>query len=253
MLAANRHAFILEHLRKNGSVRTVDLSSQLSVTDETIRRDLEKLERDSLLQRTHGGAIPTEHRKIERPFEERSIENIEAKKRIARAAVAQIESGDRIYLDASSTALQLTPLLANLKLTVLTHSGIVANALEQYADITLILAGGYLDRRSRSYYGPATIAALKRYRVDKAFLSGNGINRIQGLSETNEDQAQIKETIIPRSGHVFFLSDPSKLGVTSNYFFAQCDEIDTLVTTSEANHPILEKLETEGIRIIEAK
>lgn len=253
MLAVDRHRCILERLEESGSVRTIDIAQELNVTDETIRRDLEKLEKDNLVQRTHGGAIKLQSPIKDRSFEERSIQNISSKQRIAREAVTLLEPGDRVFIDASSTALQMVRLIPNMNLVVMTNSSLVAHELTGHPDIEIIHSGGMLDRQSQSYIGPAAIATMRRFRVDKVFFSGNGIDRMRGISEINESQAYIKEMIIPRSGSAILLADPSKLGVNSTYFFARCEEINTLVTCAEADHPLLELLVDEGIDIRRAQ
>ncbi|MCH6257451.1 DeoR/GlpR family DNA-binding transcription regulator [Puniceicoccaceae bacterium K14] len=253
MIAANRHQIILDLIESQGSVRTVDLADKLNVTDETIRRDLEKLEQDSLLQRTHGGAVTKQHLNKDRSFEERSIQNIDAKRVIAEAAAALIKPGDRIFLDASSTALQLTTFIRTMSdIVVLTNSALVATELAKNDAIELIIAGGLLDRQSQSYIGPAAIGTLRRYRIDKAFFSGNGIDEMSGISEVNDAQAHIKEFVIPRCGKAILLADPTKLGVSSTYYFAQCEQINTLVTCKDVNHPILDNLQNKGVRLISA-
>ena len=249
MLAADRHKLILNFLEETGSARTIDLAQRLNVTDETIRRDFEKLEKDNLVQRTHGGAIKAQGFIIDRSFEERRVRNIEEKRRIGREAVKLLEVGDRIFVDASSTALQFVRLIPNMSLVVMTNSALVALELATHPDIEVIHSGGVLDRQSQSYIGPAAIATMRRFRVDKVFFSGNGIDELRGISEINEAQAYIKEMIIPRSSSAIFLADPSKFGVNSTYFFARCEEIDTLVTCREADHPILETLTEEGLDI----
>ncbi len=249
MLAANRHQLILDLLESSGSVRTIDLAQQLKVTDETIRRDLEKLEKDNLVQRTHGGAMKVQGIIKDRSFEERRVQNIEAKKRIALEAVKLLEPGDRIFVDASSTALQMVRLIPNMELVVMTNSSLVAQELTKHSDIEIIHSGGVLDRQSQSYIGPAAIATISRFRIDKVFFSGNGIDELHGISEVNEAQAYTKEMIIPRSASAIFLADPSKFGVNSTYFFAQCADIDTMVTCKEIDHPLLEQLENMGVDI----
>jgi DeoR family transcriptional regulator, L-fucose operon activator len=253
MLAAERHKCILTRLEESGSVRTIDLAQELNVTDETIRRDLERLEKDNLVQRTHGGAIKTQSLVKDRSFEERRIQHMEAKQRIAREAIKLLEPGDRIFVDASSTALQMVRLIPNMHLVVMTNSALAAQELTAHPDIEIIHSGGVLDRQSQSYIGPAAIATMRRFRVDKVFFSGNGIDTLRGISEINEAQAYIKEMIIPRSGSSILLADPSKLGVNSTYFFARCEEIDTLVTCMEADHPLLDQLSEEGIDIRRAR
>jgi len=253
MIAATRHQAILDLIEKEGGVRTVELAQQLNVTDETIRRDLEKLEKEDRLRRTHGGAVAAQQLIKDRSFEERSIQNIEPKQRISKAASQLVRPGDRIFIDASSTALQLTTHPQALSgTTIITNSALVISELSSYPEIEIILSGGVLDRQSHSFIGPAAIATLRRYRIDKAFFSGNGIDEIRGVSEVNEAQAHIKDFVIPRCANAILLADPSKLGAASEYFFAQCEQINTLVTTSEAEHPLLHSLEEQGSQIIYA-
>ena len=253
MLAANRHQSILENLEQQGAVRTIDLAKQLNVTDETIRRDLEKLEKENLLQRTHGGAVIPSHLNKDRSFAERSIQNIDSKRRIAVEAGKLIQNGDRIFLDSSSTALQLAGAIkAKSDITVITNSSLVIAELAPYSDVELILAGGVFDRQSQSYIGPATLSTLQRYRIDKSFFSANGIDEFRGISEINEAQAHIKDFVIPRSDQAVLLADPTKLGVSSTYFFAQCEELDAIVTCAEGASPLLDNLEQKGVRVIYA-
>lgn len=250
MLAATRHQLILKAVEATGSVRTVDLAQQLDVTDETIRRDLEILERKNLVQRTHGGAIKIEFHIKDRSYEERSIQRIAEKKRIGREAARLVRAGDRVFLDASSTALQMVPHLPDEEIVVMTHSSLVAAALQARPKVELILTGGVFDRQTQSYVGPAAIATLRRFRIDKLFFSGNGIDEIRGISEINEAQAYIKEMLLPRVGSACFLADPSKLGVTSTYFFARMEELDEMITCKEADHPILPLLTRAGVEIL---
>lgn len=253
MIAATRHQTILDLIEKEGVVRTVQLAQILDVTDETIRRDLEKLEKEARLFRTHGGAVAAQRLIKDSSFEERSILNIEPKQRISKSAAELINPGDRVFIDASSTALQLTSYPQSFAgVTVITNSTLVLNMLAVYPEIEVILSGGVLDRQSHSMIGPAAIATLRRYRIDKAFFSGNGIAEIRGVSEVNEAQAHIKDFVIPRCANAILLADPSKLGASSDYFFAQCEQINTLVTTQEAEHPLLKSLEERGTQIIYA-
>lgn len=253
MIAATRHQAILELIEKEGGVRTIELAQRLKVTDETIRRDLEKLEKEDLLRRTHGGAVAAESPIQDRSFEERSIQNIDFKRRISKAASQIVRPGDRIFIDASSTALQLATHPISLSgSTVITNSALVLNELSNYSEIEVILSGGVLDRQSHSFIGPAAIATLRRYRIDKAFFSGNGIDEIRGVSEVNEAQAHIKDFVLHRCAHPILLADPTKLGAASDYFFAQCEQIHTLVTTSEAEHPLLTSLDSKGTKIVYA-
>ncbi len=250
MLAISRRRAILELLDSEGSVRTTDLAERLAVTDETIRRDLEKLERDGLLQRTHGGAIKGDFRPRELPFAEREVLNMAAKEEIADLAAGLITPGERIFIDASSTALQMVMRLPAVPLTIITNSLIVLSRLGSSREHKVIATGGRLDVASQSLVGSVARAALKRYRIDKAFCSGNGMDILRGLSESNEQQASLKEALIPRCSAFIFLADHTKLGVSSDYFFCECSAIDILVTDRAARHPSLEELADLGVEIL---
>lgn len=245
MLAADRHRIILEMLEEHGSVRTVDLAQRLNVTDETVRRDLDKLEKEARLCRTHGGAV--KERLQERPFAERNIEHISEKQAIARLALREISEGDTLFIDASSTALQLVYLLGDFPIRVITHSFFVAVALQSKPLVELTLAGGTLDRTSYSFVGSETLLALRRHRVDRAFCSGNGLNMPLGMSEINEQQALIKEVIAERSQQFICLADSSKMGMDSRFYFADPSGISLVITDAPEADPVILALRGMGV------
>ncbi len=220
MLPRERHRLILSNLAEHGSVRTGELADRLEVTDETIRRDLEALERQGRLQRTHGGAVRLARDHSDLPLTTREVQNIAQKQAAARAARALIAPGEVIYLDASTTALQMAPLLADVAVTVITHAQRVMVALAGFPGLRLIALGGELDRDSLSYLGPATVAGALRYGIDKMFFSGNGLDAHRGVSEGNAQQAALKEAILEHAGEAYFLGDETKLNRASSYYFA---------------------------------
>ncbi len=142
------------------SVRVSELSALFSVTDETIRRDLEKLEKEKKLARSHGGAVSIEPSSDgpEIPFQEREITHVEEKKQIAKEAVKHIVETDKILLDASTTALYVAKNLPNIPITVLTNSVNVVLELSKKHHVTVISTGGTLLARSFSYVGPPSRA-----------------------------------------------------------------------------------------------
>lgn len=249
MLSAERHSRILQLLAQRGSVRTVELAEALQVTDETIRRDLEQLDQQGLIQRIHGGAVYVPSSRQEKPHGTREIEHVEEKQAIAHMAMEFVEPGDILFLDAGSTALQLAPLLRNVAVTVVTHSHLVIAALAGSSDVRIRCCGGDFDPTSLSFTGPAALDSLRRYRFDKAFVSGNGICANAGLSEINQWQAAIKEQAILNADHICYLADHTKIGQRSDFFFASCEAIDRLITTPAADAAALEKLKATGIDI----
>lgn len=252
MLAAQRQRFILDLLEKQGSVRTMDLAQRLEVTDETVRRDLDFMEGKALLRRTHGGAVRGGWVSRDRSFAERQVENIQSKQAIARAALPLIAEGDTVFIDASSTALQIVPLLGSFPIRVLTHSLLVAQLLAEREKVDLVLCGGAFDRVSGSFLGTEVAHALERRRVDKVFCSGNGIEPRLGASEVNQQQAFIKELMIARCTRLIYLADSSKLGCPSTFYFAQTVQIDTFISEAPLEHPVMLELRDSGVECLSA-
>ena len=252
MLAAERHHQILEALKERGSLRTKDVASDLDVTDETIRKDFELLEHQGLLVRSHGGAIPSKRIIRELSLTERQLINREAKSAIAKAAAQRIQPGETIFIDASSTALTITQYLPSFHHTVITNAHDVVGALADVENIDLICTGGLLERRSRSMIGLVAERTLHRYNIHRMFFSGNGLDLERGVSEGNSRQAAFKEHVIAAAEDVCLLADDSKIGARSAFFFAQCAQLTTLVTTKKADPSILESLKNIGVEIIKA-
>ena len=252
MLAAERHHQILEALKERGSLRTKEVASDLDVTDETIRKDFELLEHQGLLVRSHGGAIPSKRIIRELSLTERQLINREAKSAIAKAAAQRIQPGETIFIDASSTALTITQFLPSFHHTVITNAHDVVGALADVENIDLICTGGLLERRSRSMIGLVAERTLHRYNIHRMFFSGNGLDLERGVSEGNSRQAAFKEHVIAAAEDVCLLADDSKIGARSAFFFAQCSQLTSLVTTKKADPSILESLNNMGVEIIKA-
>ena len=149
MLAIDRQRRILELLHGAGSLRTIETAVELGVTDETVRKDFELLEKRGELIRTHGGASRRDKIREEQPFTERQAVRREEKQAIARLAASRIQANETIFLDASSTVLTLTEFLPDLPLTILTNALNVFTALEERPNLDLICTGGLFDPKSR--------------------------------------------------------------------------------------------------------
>ncbi|MBT8043683.1 MAG: DeoR/GlpR family DNA-binding transcription regulator [Verrucomicrobiae bacterium] len=235
-----------------GSVRTKEIAKSLEVTDETIRKDFEFLEQQGLLVRSHGGAIPPKRVIRELSLNERQNINREAKNAIAKAAAKRIQPNETVFIDASSTALTITQYLPEFPITVITNSHDVISALAGSENMDLISTGGLFESRSRSLIGLAAEKTLLRYNIHRMFFSGNGLDLKRGVSESNSRQAAFKEHVIAAAEDVCFLADESKIGARSAFFFAECSDLTSLVTTKGANPAILESIRNMGIEIIMA-
>lgn len=235
MLPQQRHRAILDILIKQGAARTPELAEHFAVTVETIRRDLEQLTKEGKLVRTHGGAIAANHPTRDRSHQERKVLQLEEKESIARVAVELVQPRDIIYIDASSTALQMARLLPDLEVTVITSSLDVIEELGTRSDVNLIGTGGVYVDRSRSFVGPAAIATIHRYHINKAFISANGVHYARGLSESNEVQSQLKAEAMRLADEVVLLADSSKIGHRGAYFYAQMTDVSLWITDDQAS------------------
>ena len=242
MLIADRYERIVELVNERGSIRVSELSGLCEVTEETIRRDLDRLERAGRLLRSHGGAVSLRERQPETPYAEREVMNAGEKQRIAREAVMLIKPGDRIVLDASTTAWYIASHLPDMPLTVITNSMKVASELSSKERIEVISTGGQLSRRSMSFVGHLAERSLELYHVDKLFLSCKGFHFQHGISESNELQAMVKRKMISIADQVILIADSSKFGLQAFTHVAAASELNVIVTDFSPDAEQLEQL-----------
>jgi DeoR/GlpR family transcriptional regulator of sugar metabolism len=253
MLVAERYEKIVQLVNENGSMRVTELSELCGVTEETIRRDLDRLEAAGRLRRSHGGAVSIKDlallRGAETPHAEREVAHAEEKRRIAEEAVGRIRPGERILLDASTTAWYMARRLPDMHLTVLTNSIHVATALAVKEKIQVISTGGLLAQRSLSYVGPLAERSLEAYHVDKLFFSCKGVHVERGISESNELQARVKQTMLGIADEAILLADSSKFGVQAFTQVATLSDVDGIITDAKLDPDILRALREKGIAV----
>jgi DeoR family transcriptional regulator, L-fucose operon activator len=249
MLVAERYDKIVKLVNEHGSMRVTELSDRCQVTEETIRRDLDRLERQGLLRRSHGGAVSVQDEQPETPFSEREIMHAEEKRRIAEQAVRLIEPQDRILLDASTTAWYMAASLPDIPLTVLTNSIRVATQLSNREKIEVISTGGQLVSRSLSFVGPLAERSLETYYVNKLFLSCQGVHLERGVSESNELQGRVKQKMVGMADQVILLADASKFGVQAFAHVMNLNEVDQLITDSRIERSMVERLQEQDIQV----
>jgi DeoR/GlpR family transcriptional regulator of sugar metabolism len=251
LIPAERRIRIQKIIRAQGGVRVSHLSDLLGVSKITIRRDLEQLEEEGILERTHGGAIIIHRMPYEPPFIEKDNINREAKRCIGMAAAQLVEDGDTILVNSGSTTLRIFPNLTGIEnLRVITNN--MGAFLEiRDADLELILTGGIFREQSNSLIGPLAIQNIRKVFATKCFIGVDGISRKHGLTTPILQEAEVAQTMIERTrGQVIVVADPSKLGVVSNFVTAPIDQVDTLVTSKGANEEYLTELEEEGVDVI---
>lgn len=254
MLALERQKKILEMLSNDGAVMVSRLSSELGVTEETVRRDLEKLEAQELLRRTHGGALPMESGSYELSLEKRKSLNVEAKQELARKAAQYIAMGDTIFLDASTTTFYIAKEIRNMKnVTVITNSIRVINELSGIDGIKVIAVGGIVSN-NQSLVGAMTENYItENYFADKMFFSSKGIGENAVILEGNEQECFIKQRMIKNSRIRYYLCDKSKIGRVGYMRLSSFEDVDYLITDQDITGTLKAAIDEYNVKIVNVK
>ncbi|MGO1950735.1 MAG: DeoR/GlpR family DNA-binding transcription regulator [Mycobacteriaceae bacterium] len=259
MYAPQRQDVIAEEILTRGGMSVTDLADLHRVSAETIRRDLDVLERQQRITRVHGGAVPHRaHSGEENPVAVRSTAARDAKSRIANAAVEHLPaSGGSVIVDSgTTTAMLCDDLLARPDLTVVTNSVLLSYQLSVQpptaVDRRIRLVGGQVRGITQSVVGAETVGEFLRMRADVAFLGANGITADFGFSTPDPQEAQAK-TAMTRAARVrIALVDESKVGEELLCSFATAADIDLLITDASPDHPVLRELRDQGMDVIQA-
>ncbi|MBT3214575.1 MAG: DeoR/GlpR transcriptional regulator [Deltaproteobacteria bacterium] len=254
LVANSRKQFILETLKKTGGIKISELAKKLGKSRMTITRDLDELAKDGLLLRVHGGAVSNISRGYEPPYFSRKGLRTGAKQAIAKVANELITEGNTLILDVGSSTRELAQLLKKRKnLTVITPSLEHAMELAGNSLIKLIVTGGVVRVGEMSIVGPISENTINEFNVDKAFIGAGGIDLKAGLTEYNTEDAQVKKSIIENSKQSIVLADSTKLGNVTFSKVISLEQIDILITDSEADSSYINSLEEKGIKVLIAK
>lgn len=249
MLAIERRNKILSILQKESRVVVSDLSTTFNVTEETIRRDLEKLEKEGYAKKTYGGAIINENVNVDLPYTVRKKANVSNKQRIAEMISSLIEDGDHVMMDASSTAVYVAKHLKNKKnITLITNS---IEILIELADMTgwkVLSTGGTLKEGSLSLVGYQAENMISNFHVDKAIVSCKGIDIEKGVTDSNEMDAHIKKLMFDAANVKILAADSSKFNRISFTKISDISDIDVLVTDSELDGKWIQTLHTMNVK-----
>ena len=248
MRQPERLSAILEQLSADGSLSVSDLSARLGVSAATIRRDLELLERQRLLSRTHGGAVP-QGVLYELPLRYKSARFHEEKLRIARAAAERVADGWAIGLTGGTTTTEVArALVERQRLTVVTNALNIASELAVRANLKLVVTGG-VARESYELVGPIAEASLAGLNLDMVFLGVDGISPDAGLTTHHEVEAHTDLALIDRARNVTVVADSSKIGRVAFARICGMSRVDELITDSEADGAALSAIEERGVRV----
>ncbi|HVA87322.1 MAG TPA: DeoR/GlpR family DNA-binding transcription regulator [Candidatus Saccharimonadales bacterium] len=240
------HEAVVEH----GSVQVSRLAAEYDVSEETIRRDLDRLARLGLVVRTRGGAVAPGTSLTERDLQIRAQENRPEKRAIARAVVERlVKDGISIGLDTGSTTLEIARALRGRSVTVVTNSLPAINELAG-TDVTLVVLGGTFQPRSMSVVGAMTERAADQLHCDLALISAPAMTAEHGPMDTDLEAIEVKRAFIRRANRSYAVVDHTKLGRTAFSTICEPTLLTGLVTDDGADPVILDAFRALGLDVI---
>ncbi|MGM7721463.1 DeoR/GlpR family DNA-binding transcription regulator [Metabacillus sp. Hm71] len=255
-IAIERQKEIYSLIVQAGTVRVTNLSKRFKVTAETIRRDLEQMEKDGLVQRIHGGAyINQQENKETTLLFKQDHSNQESKQAIAQEAAKLVKTGAIIALDSSDISYELAKKLVDIDITVITNSIPVTLEFLNRNDnkVKVITVGGYLNKEMSSFIGTVTEKSIEVYNVDMFFFSCSGFHLEYGVYENNEMEAQVKYKFTTISEESILLADHTKFGQKSLTSFIGIDKIHKLIMDQGVAIHNLTALKNKGVHVEIAK
>ena len=251
VLTSHRRKHILETLRKTGAIIAKDLSAELNISEDTIRRDLRELAAEGLLQRVHGGAMPSSLAMGN--FASRLNVATNEKKAIGRAASAMVRPGQVVILDGGTTAVQIARHFPpELKATVVTHSPTIAVELVEHPNVEVILIGGKLFKHSVVAVGAPAIENISKIRADTYFMGVTGIHAEAGLTTGDFEEAHVKRALFLSAAETIVLASSEKLNAVSPYVIAPLSAITGMIVSDQVKSKTLAPFTRLGLTITKA-
>lgn len=247
-----RRKSILTQINETGQVLVHELSEEFSVSEVTIRNDLEQLEKKNMLIRARGGAIKAERGVgIDYRLSEKDKLNRDEKVSIGKRAAQLINEHDTIIIDSGTTTIEVAKNLGHLTdLTVVSNAINIISQLIQLKNVNLIIPGGYLRKNSLSLVGPLAEKNLQNLYVDKVFIGVDGFDTKHGIYTPNIEEAYFNEIMIKISKEVIVVCDSSKFLRRSLAYICGIDKIHTVVTDNGIPDEERKRLEDTGIKVI---
>ncbi len=251
MLAIERRNAIIARLNMDGKVIVTDLAQEFDVTEETIRRDLEKLDKEGIAKKTYGGAVANRSLNVDLPSSVRKRTNVELKQRIAEKISSMINDGDYIMLDASSTAMYVVKCIKQKKnITLITNSVEILLELADKDDWNILSTGGTLKVGALSLVGSTAERMIRGFHVDIAVCSSKGIDINMGITDSNEKDAQMKQAIFSSAAKRVLVIDSTKFDRIAFTKVCDVDEVDVIVTDQKPDDRWVKYIEDKGTELI---
>jgi DeoR family fructose operon transcriptional repressor len=252
MLAEERRLMIVDWTRNEGRLDAAEAATKLNVATETVRRDLDVLQRRGILRRVHGGAIAMERFAHEYTIPERQNLNPEAKERIAQTAGQYVPDEGCVFVDGGTTTEFLAPALRNKpNLLVVTNSVTLAGRIADSSTKTYMLSGR-VRPTTLSSVGARTVEDLSQLNAVVAFVGVNGISPVLQLTAFDTDEALVKQVMIRNSAERILLADNSKFGSTYPVTFGTASDFDRLVTDFGTDTSYIDNFTRNGVEVVVA-
>jgi DeoR family transcriptional regulator, aga operon transcriptional repressor len=246
---AERLGRILEHLAGNGSVSVAEIAADLDVSAATIRRDLQLLESQRLLARTHGGAV-AQGVLYELPLRYKSARYQQEKVRIAREAASRVSHGAAVGLTGGTTTSEVARNLADRqRLTVVTNALNIASELAVRPNLKLVVTGGVARSKSYELVGPLAEQVLADLNLDIVFIGVDGIDPTAGLTTHHEVEAHTNRALIERAQRVVVVADSSKIGRVAFARICELEGVHEMITDAGADRGIVERISEAGVEV----
>ena len=256
MFLEERQAKILEMLQQNGKVLVKELAEIFGVTEDSIRKDLSSLELDGKLKRTYGGAVSIEEKLQMTEANRRRISDVEAKRKIAVAAVKLMQPQDLIFLDISTISIAIAQILekSDVNYKILTNMVDVLVMLARNPKINLFFAGGQINQSRDGFSDVLNMEFISKFRPDISFIGSFGVD-IKRNSLTSRDTAAglHKSRIIELSKTSYVIAESRKIGVESTYCFAPLNKVDGIITEAKLPAKLVDAADKLGVKIILAE
>jgi len=231
-------------------VNVNELSQQMGVTPMTIRRDLEYLEKKGLVERVHGGAIPSKHGLFEPLFSQKNQQHVKEKDAIAQMAATMIENYETLFINSGTTTLRIFTKITAHHVKIVTNNACFPMVkIPEYVDV--ISTGGSFNSESFTYYGDIASQTIQQTWATKAFVGVDGIDIEHGLTTPLQADNQVNRMMIEHTrGKVIVVTDSSKIGKVSNFFIEPISVVNTLITDNGISDKAKEDFIKLGIQVI---
>ncbi|MGI6432374.1 MAG: DeoR/GlpR family DNA-binding transcription regulator [Sphaerochaetaceae bacterium] len=252
MIPAQRQQQILALIADQKVVQVQQLSKQFNVSVLTIRRDLDLLAKQKLIERTHGGATLRRSLAIEPTYSQKALEYPQQKVAIAHTCASLIEEGDTVFINSGSTTSEVLRALQGMNITIVTNNIDAAWLANEGAQFRLIFVGGQYRTRSHSVSGNLAACVIEQIYANKAIIGIDGFSLTEGLTTPVMEEAETTRSMIRQTaGKVIVAASSNKIGVISNFKTVKASAIDVLVTDSDAQQLLTQQeLEEIGIKLI---